>query len=51
MILEETLTEWLDIQRQRLEDLTLDAMIKLGEEGLQLTTTGPPAGTMGYIRP
>jgi len=33
---EEDWTEWLDVQRQRLEDLALDAMIKLGEEELQV---------------
>jgi DNA-binding SARP family transcriptional activator len=33
---EEAWTEWLDVQRRRLEDLALDAMIKLGEEELQL---------------
>jgi class 3 adenylate cyclase len=33
---EEAWTEWLDVQRRRLEDLALDAMIKFGEEELPL---------------
>ena len=32
---EEAWTEWLDVQRQRLEGLALDAMVRLGEQELQ----------------
>jgi TolB-like protein/DNA-binding SARP family transcriptional activator len=35
-ISEEGWSEWLDIQRQRFEGLALDAMVKLGEQELQL---------------
>jgi TolB-like protein/DNA-binding SARP family transcriptional activator len=34
-IAEEAWTEWLDVQRQRLEGLALDAMVKLGEQELE----------------
>ena len=34
-ILEEAWTEWLEAQRQRLEGLALDAMVKLGEQELE----------------
>ncbi len=34
-ISEEAWTEWLDVQRQRLEGLALDAMVKLGEQELE----------------
>jgi DNA-binding SARP family transcriptional activator len=33
---EEAWTEWLDVQRQRLDGLALDAMVKLAEQELQL---------------
>jgi len=33
---EDAWTEWLGVQRQRLETLALDAMVKLGEQELQL---------------
>ena len=32
---EEAWTEWLDVQRQRLEGLALDAMVRLGEQELE----------------
>ena len=35
-VTEEAWTEWVDARRQQLEGLALDAMIKLGEEQLQL---------------
>ena len=35
-ISEEAWTEWLDAQRQRLEGLALDAMVKLGEQELEV---------------
>ena len=41
---EETWTEWLDVQRQRLEGLAADAMIKLGECELQSNNTEQALG-------
>ena len=46
---EEAWTEWLDVQRQRLEGLALDAMVKLGEQELRgwqprARTQAPPTG-------
>jgi TolB-like protein/DNA-binding SARP family transcriptional activator len=38
---EEAWTEWLDMQRQRLEGLALAALVKLGEEELQLANHQP----------
>ena len=38
---EEAWTEWLDVQRQRLEGLALDAMVRLGEQELQLGNHEP----------
>ena len=39
-IAEEAWTEWLEAERQRLEGLALDAMVKLGERHLQLGDHG-----------
>jgi TolB-like protein/DNA-binding SARP family transcriptional activator len=38
---EEAWTEWLDVQRQRLDGLALDAMVKLAEQELQLGNHEP----------
>jgi DNA-binding SARP family transcriptional activator len=36
---EEAWTEWLDVQRRRMEGLALDAMVNLGEQELQVGIT------------
>jgi TolB-like protein/Tfp pilus assembly protein PilF len=38
---EEAWTEWLDVRRQRLEGLALDAMVKLGEQELEAGNNEP----------